>query len=178
MPYIVSIVGKSGAGKTTLLEKLIPVLKHRGHTIGVIKHAGHGFQMDIDGKDSYRHKSAGASSVAVISRNKLAVLKELPCEIALDDVIAYFADVDILITEGFKRENKPKIEVFRKGVHKTPLCIGDNTLIAYISDENLKTDVPVFGLEDIEILADFIENKFHLKQRESSPVMMRETVVR
>jgi molybdopterin-guanine dinucleotide biosynthesis protein B len=176
MPSIVSIVGKSGAGKTTLMEKLIPILKRRGHKVGVIKHSGHGFQMDTEGKDSSRHKAAGAQTVAVVSHNEMAILKEMPVEISISDMLPFFGDMDIIITEGFKRQPLPKIEIFRKHKHRTPLCINDETLMAYISDENLHCEVPVFDLEDIEGLADFIEENFLTIQYPLSSIHVQENV--
>ena len=115
MTPIISIVGKSESGKTTLIEKLIPELKKRGYRIGTVKHALHGFQIDREGKDSFRHKAAGADTVVVVSPKSIAMVKNGGGE-TLDFVVKYFSDMDLVITEGYKRENKPKIEVFRKSL--------------------------------------------------------------
>jgi len=159
MPPIISVVGKSDSGKTTLIEKLIPELKKRGYRIGTIKHAGHQFDMDREGKDSWRHKTAGADTVMVASSGRIAMVKDDDSG-TLDSLISYFQDMDIVITEGYKRENKPKIEVFRTVAHKEPLCKGNNDLIALVTDSDVDLNVPRFGLEDIEKLADFIEKSY------------------
>ena len=159
MPQIISIVGKSGSGKTTLLEKLIAELKKRGYKIGTIKHASEGFDIDKEGKDSWRHRQAGADTVVVASTGQIAMVKNDSHE-TLDDLEKYFPDMDIIITEGFKRENKPKIEVFRTEKHRKPLCHDDTNLIAFVTNTKQNLSVPIFGLEEIKKLADFIENKY------------------
>jgi len=159
MTPIISIVGKSESGKTTLIEKLIPELKKRGYRIGTVKHALHGFQIDREGKDSFRHKAAGADTVIVVSPESIAMIKNGD-GMTLDSVVGYFSDVDLVITEGYKRENKPKIEVFRKARHKDTLCRDDDNLMALVTDDDIDINVPRFGLEDIKGLADLIEKKF------------------
>ena len=159
MPPIISIVGKSGSGKTTLIEKIIPELKKRGHKIGTVKHAYHGFDIDQKGKDSWRHKEAGADMVIVASPGKIAMVKDVNSE-SLECLEEYFHDMGIIIVEGYKRENKPKIEIFRSSTHKKPLCKEDNNLIALVTDANIDLKVPKFGLEETDSLADFIEEKF------------------
>ncbi len=155
MPPIISVVGKSDSGKTTLIEKLIPELKKRGYRIGTIKHASHQFDMDKEGKDSWRHTAAGADTVIVASPGRIAMVKDDNVG-TLDSLIPYFQDMDLVITEGYKREHKPKIEVFRAAAHKETLCKGNNDLIALVTDSDVDLNVPRFGLEDIEALADFI----------------------
>ena len=160
-PPLISVVGKSDAGKTTLLEKLVGKLKTRGYLIGTIKHDVHGFDIDHEGKDSWRHKHAGAHTVAISSPMKVAIIKDVAAEESLDGLATkYFSDVDIILTEGYKRENNPKIEVFRSYVHDKPLCTNDSRLIALVSDISLDLGVPCFGLEDIDQLADLVESKF------------------
>ncbi|MFO7666543.1 MAG: molybdopterin-guanine dinucleotide biosynthesis protein B [Desulfobacterales bacterium] len=156
---IISIVGKSESGKTTLIEKLIRELKKRGYRIGTVKHALHGFQIDREGKDSFRHKAAGADTVIVISPESIAMVKN-GGDGTLDSVAGYFSDIDLVITEGYKREKKPKIEVFRKERHKEPLCRDDDNLIALVTDDDIDLSVPKFELADIKGLADLIEKKF------------------
>ena len=117
MPPVLSIVGKSESGKTTLIEKLIPELKRRGFRVGIVKHAHHGFEIDRKGKDSYRHRKAGADAVMIASSGQIAMIKNGPGE-CLDDVIPYFDDVDLLLTEGFKGDHAPKIEIFRSQRHQ------------------------------------------------------------
>ncbi len=156
---IISVVGKSGSGKTTLIEKLIPELKKKGYKIGVIKHASHGFEMDHKGKDSWRHKEAGADTVIITAAERIAMLKDGNFD-TLDSLEKYFQDMDIVITEGYKQEDKPKIEIFRATAHKEPLCRNDQNLIALVTDTDIDLNVPRFSLEDIKELADFIENQF------------------
>jgi len=159
MPQIISIVGKSGSGKTTLLEKLVAELKKRGYKIGTIKHAPRKFDLDEKGKDSWRHRQAGADTVVVASAGKIAMVKN-ESHVTLDDLEKYFPDMNIIITEGFKKESKPKIEVFRAEKHRKPLCPGDSNLIAFVTNTQQKLSVPTFGLEEIKELADFVEKKY------------------
>jgi molybdopterin-guanine dinucleotide biosynthesis protein B len=159
MPATVSIVGKSGSGKTTLIEKLVPELKRRGYRIGTIKHAAHRIDIDKRGKDSWRHMNAGADTVVVTSSDTVAMIKRVSSPM-LNDIETYFHDVDLVITEGFKSGDRPKIEIFRKTVHREPLCLGDRQLMAFVSDAALNTGVPVFGLDDVAPLADLIEKTF------------------
>jgi molybdopterin-guanine dinucleotide biosynthesis protein B len=157
IPAVISIIGKSKSGKTSLIEKLIPEFKRRGYKVGVLKHAGHGFQMDKEGKDSQRHKKAGANAVMVASSDKFALIQDVG-EKSVDDLIGYFNDVNLLIIEGYKQEKKPKIEVFRKNSgHKEPFCMEDPNLIAFVTDCGFCSDIPVFSLNDIPGVADFIE---------------------
>jgi len=159
MPSIISIVGKSNSGKTTLIEKLVPELKGRGHRIGVIKHAHHGFDMDHEGKDSWRHKMAGADTVIVAAPDGLAVMKTGGCD-SLDKLTPFLNDVDLVITEGFKKGRYPKIEIVRAARTRQPLCRNDNTLFALVTDTDLDLGVSRFELEDITSLADLIEHRF------------------
>jgi molybdopterin-guanine dinucleotide biosynthesis protein B len=159
MPHIISIVGRSQSGKTTLIEKLIPELKKRGYRIGTIKHAHHGFDIDKSGKDSWRHRHAGADTIVVASPGKIAMVKNDDRE-SLDCLQDYFEDLDLIITEGYKRENKPKIEVLRAARHAELICKADQNLIAVVTDVDINPNVPKFGLEDIKELADLIEETF------------------
>jgi len=154
-------VGKSDAGKTTLLEKLVRELKARGYRIGTIKHDVHGFDIDHEGKDSWRHKQAGAWTVVISSPKKVSVIRDVDTEETLDGLASkYFQDVDIILTEGYKREDKPKIEIFRSQVHDKPLCTEDDHLVALVSDIPLDLGVPHFGLNDIEGLAELLVERF------------------
>jgi molybdopterin-guanine dinucleotide biosynthesis protein B len=161
MPAIVSIVGNSDAGKTTLLEKLVAELTARGYRVGTVKHDIHGFDIDHEGKDSWRHKQAGAHTVVISSPMKVAVVKDAETEETLDGLASkYFQDVDLILTEGYKKEDKPKIEIFRSRVHKTPLLGGNEHLAALVSDTRLDLGVPLFDLDDTAGLADFVERTF------------------
>ena len=159
MTPIICIVGRSQTGKTTLLEKLIPVLKGRGYRIGTIKHSHHVFDFDEVGKDSWRHKNAGAETVIIASPGKIAMVKN-DHEGTLESLQNYFDDLDLVITEGYKGARKPKIEVVRAACHPEALLADDPNLIAIATDVQMTAKVPVFGLEDIDQLADFIEKNF------------------
>ena len=115
IPPIVSIVGRSNSGKTTLIEKLIPELKRRGYRIGTIKHTHHAPDIDRPGKDTSRHSAAGADTVMLASSGRVAMIKQTDAE-GIDALAGYFNDVDLLMTEGYKREPKPKIEVVREAM--------------------------------------------------------------
>ena len=160
MSVMISVVGKSGSGKTTLIEKLIPELKRRGYRIGTIKHAAHVIDMDKKGKDSWRHRNAGADTVVVAGPASIAMVKNCSGAV-LDDMVRFFDDVDLIITEGYKSADRPKIEIFRRAAHREPLCARNSGLVALVSDdEGVCPEVPSFGLEDVAGLADFIENTF------------------
>lgn len=158
MPVFVAIVGKSGSGKTTLLVKLIAELKHRGYRVGTVKHAFHGFEFDRPGKDSWRHRRAGADTVMVVAEDGLALIKQTRFE-SFDAVSGYFDDMDLVLVEGFKQQPLPKIEVVRSARSREPLCCDDPHLLAFVTDLPLKTDRPTFELEDIAALADFIASR-------------------
>lgn len=162
MPPVVSIVAKSGTGKTTLLEKLITEMKARGYRVGAVKHDAHSFSIDHQGKDSWRLTQAGADTMLITSPEKIAMVKQNPDaqEPPLTQTLAtYLDDVDIILTEGFKRSPMPKIEVHRRERSPSLLCRGeeyDPTLFAVASDEPLQLDVPVFDINDAAGLCDLI----------------------
>jgi len=153
---IISVVGKSDVGKTTLLVKLIPELKARGYRIATIKHDTHGFDIDRPGKDTWKHAEAGADIVAISSPTKVAFIEKVERELTLDEVASRIKGVDLIITEGYKRGDKPKIEVHRKALGEGLLCT-EEELLAVVTDEPLPLNVPLFGLDDVAGLADFIE---------------------
>ena len=157
-PEIISIVGKSNSGKTTLMVKLITELTQRGYKIGSVKHAHDGFEPDQEGKDSWRHKKAGAAASLVMANGKIALVKD-DDRPDLERIQYYHRDVDLILAEGFKRHPLPKIEIFRvDGPHGSPLCLEDPNLIAFVTDGAHRPDhVPTFGLEDINAIASFIE---------------------
>jgi molybdopterin-guanine dinucleotide biosynthesis protein B len=159
MPPVVSIVGRSQSGKTTLIEKLIPEFKNRGYKIGTIKHSHHDPDIDRSGKDSSRHKVAGADTVIFHSPGKIAMVRNDHTS-DLDSLLGYFNDVDLVITEGYKAGNRPKIETVRSARHCEPLLKNDELLIAVVTDVDLQLKVPKFGFEDVVPLADMIEEKF------------------
>lgn len=160
LPPVVSVVGKSGSGKTVFLEKLITVLKSRRLRIGIIKHDPHGFDIDQPGKDSWRHAQAGSDAVVLSSPTKLALIKRLDKEIALDEIVnAYLPDVDLVITEGYKRGPKKKIEVSR-GERSRELVSPPEDLVAIVTDQTFDLPVPQFGLDEVKEVADFIMQRF------------------
>lgn len=159
---LVLMVGKSDSGKTTPVEKLLPELIRLGLDIGTIKHDVHGFDIDHPGKDSFRHKAAGAKRTIISSPAKLALIQDSDHDLSLDELIPFFKGLDLIVTEGYKRENKPKVEIFRPEVHDNPLCENDDNLIALVSDAEIDLGVPRFGLEDIAALAGFLKIYFHL----------------
>ena len=156
-----SFVAKSGTGKTTLLEKVIAELKGRGYRVGCIKHDAHHFDIDHPGKDSHRLTAAGADTMLISSPTKLAIVKQHAESPPIEELIAtYFGDVDLVLTEGFKKSGLRKIEVHRRERSATLICRGeenDPNLLAVASDEPLDLDVPVLDLNNPAQVADFVE---------------------
>jgi molybdopterin-guanine dinucleotide biosynthesis protein B len=162
IPPVVSIVGYSGSGKTTLIEKLISALKQRVLRVGTIKHDVHGFEMDRPGKDSWRHKQAGASTTIITSPRQIGMVMDADHDHHPLELLPLMAGMDIVIVEGFKKANLPKIEVFRSENGKPPACRGDKNLIAVVSNTSLDWGVPRYTDDDVEILTDVIIQKFGL----------------
>ena len=161
MPPVVSLVGRPDHGKTTLLEKLIPELNRRGYRIGTIKHHVHEFAMDKPGKDTWRHKQAGAHIVVLSSPTGLGVIRDVTGDTPVAELVGrYFFDVDLVIAEGYKRLDLPKIEVFRSAVDNEPLQNRDKTWIGMVTDRKKEGDLPCFGLDDVGGLADFLIETF------------------
>jgi len=167
-PPVVSIVAKSGTGKTTLLEKLIAEMKQRGFRVAAIKHDAHRFNIDHEGKDSWRLTAAGADTMLVTSPEKLAMVKQYAKEYEpslTESVATYCSDVDIVLTEGFKKSTMPKIEVHRRERSEKLLCRDeehDSMLIAVASDSPLEIDVPLYDINDAQGICDLIVEKFLL----------------
>ena len=165
-PPVVSIVAKSGTGKTTLLEELIAEMKRRGYRVGAIKHDAHSFDIDREGKDSWRLTKAGADTMLITSPDKLAMIKQYPTEhepTLAETVVTYCGDVDIVLTEGFKKSAMPKIEVHRMTRSEVLLCRHeehDPNLIAVASDSQLEIDVPLYDINDATGLCDLIVERF------------------
>ncbi len=158
---IVSIVGKSNSGKTTLIEKLIPELVRRGWRVGTIKHNMHGFEIDHAGKDSWRHKHAGASVTVVASPSQVAVIEDTDRDYEIGELQQrYIRGVDVVLVEGYKGNPYPKIEVFRPDLRRERLCGVQDNLVAVASDKALSLDVPCLHLSDITGIADLIEDRF------------------
>lgn len=160
MTAIVAIVGGSNSGKTTLIEKLIPVFKRKGYRVGTIKHVMHEMVFDQSGKDSWRHAGAGADTVMIDGDKQIVLLKtriRMPAADRLkNDVAAYFSDMDIVLAEGYKKQNLPKIEVYRENSRTGPVCLEDPDLAGLVTDAKMDTGVPCLGLDDIESIVHLI----------------------
>ncbi|MCF6290448.1 MAG: molybdopterin-guanine dinucleotide biosynthesis protein B [Desulfobacterales bacterium] len=160
---VVAFFGRSDCGKTTLLEKLIQLLSGRGYRIGVVKHHVHGpFSMDVPGKDSWRHKQAGARTVVLSSPVGLGMVKDCRQDATLTELLCrYFFDVDLVLAEGYKQGDTAKIAVCRNDLRHRPFPEPvDNTLIATVSDLDPGRDLPWFDLDDIAGIADFLIKTF------------------
>ncbi len=127
-PLILCVVGFSGSGKTTVMEKLIIEFKSYGLCIGTIKHDTHGFEMDKPGKDSWRHKQAGAVKSIISSPYQVGMVMDVDHDHKLDHLLPLLSGMDIILAEGYKRGDKPKIEVFRREMRKEPICKDDDHL--------------------------------------------------
>lgn len=157
---IIGLAGWSGSGKTTLVTKVIPVLVRRGLKVATVKHAHHDFDTDQPGKDSWQHRQAGASEVAIVSSRRWAIVHELgeEAEPPLVEILAKLSPVDLVIVEGFKRHSHPKLEVFRAAVGKPLLHPDDDCIVAIATDTPLaEAQVPVLMLDDIEGLATVLQ---------------------
>jgi molybdopterin-guanine dinucleotide biosynthesis adapter protein len=160
---LVSVVGKSDAGKTTLLEKLIPELKRRGYRVATVKHDAHSFEIDQPGKDTWRHRQAGADVVVISSKDKMAIIRSVDEEMSLLQIAEAITGVDIILTEGFKRGPAPKIEVSRRAMSTELLC-NASELVAIATDQHFDLPVPQFGLDDAVGLVDTLERRFLRQQ--------------
>jgi molybdopterin-guanine dinucleotide biosynthesis protein B len=156
---IIGLAGWSGSGKTTLLTRVIPCLLARGKRVSTLKHAHHAFDVDRPGKDSFEHRSAGATEVLVASANRWALMHELrgQPEPSLRDLLGKLSEVDLVLIEGFKRQSFPKLEIHRIENGKPLLHPNDNWIVAVASDRPLpQATVPVVDLNDIEKIADLL----------------------
>jgi molybdopterin-guanine dinucleotide biosynthesis adapter protein len=164
---IVSFVGRSNSGKTTLIERVIPELVRAGYKVATVKHAGHGFDLDTEGKDSWRHKRAGASSVVVLSKGSMAMFADVSDQMRVEDVRDRFLDptYDLIIAEGWKHEGYPKIVIVREQIGEIP--ISTEGLLAVVSDKPVELSVPRFELDDVVGVAALIMKQF---PRSQSPV--------
>jgi molybdopterin-guanine dinucleotide biosynthesis protein B len=156
---IIGLAGWSGSGKTTLISKAIPRLIARGKKVSTIKHAHHGFDLDQPGKDSFVHRTAGATEVIVSSAKRFAVLHELRDEQEwnLPELLTKVSPVDLVLIEGFKRDKFPKLEIHRAANGKPLLQPDDPHIVAIASDQRLPTaKVPVLDLNDIEAIVDLL----------------------
>jgi len=158
---VVSVVGKSNSGKTTLIEKMIVELVRRGYRVGTIKHNRHGFEIDHEGKDSWRHKQAGARTTVIASPRRVAVVEDVEKDYDIGELAdRYIRDVDIVLSEGFKKNPFPKIEVNRREMNQELICSPVDHLFAVACDRPLSAGVPCININDINGLVDVIETRF------------------
>jgi molybdopterin-guanine dinucleotide biosynthesis protein B len=144
-----------------LIEKLIPELRRRGYRVATIKHNIHGFEIDHEGKDSWRHKKAGARLTVIASPQQIAVIEDVSKDYELAELRdRYIRDVDIILSEGFKGNPHPKIEVIRSEMKDVPLCSAEDNLMAIVSDEPVNIGVPCLDIDDIQGVATLIEDRF------------------
>jgi molybdopterin-guanine dinucleotide biosynthesis protein B len=156
---IIGLAGWSGSGKTTLIAKVLPRLIARGQRVSTLKHAHHGFDLDQPGKDSFMHRTAGATEVVISSARRFAILHELRAEPEWDlpDLLAKLAPVDLVLVEGFKRDAFPKLEIHRAANGKPLIHPDDPHVVAVACDTPLpQATVPVIDLNDIEKIADVL----------------------
>ena len=164
---VFGIAGYSGSGKTTLLEKLIPQFTARGLKVSVIKHAHHGFDIDRPGKDSYRHREAGANEVLLSCNDRWALMHERrnDGDVTLDELIGRLAPCDLVLIEGFKQEPVPKLEVYRPENGKPPLFTERSDIVAVATDAEIETNLPKLPLNDVGAIADFVMKTLQLQER-------------
>lgn len=170
---VVGFSGYSNSGKTTLIESLIPALKLRGQRVSVIKHAHQGFDIDHEGKDSWRHREAGAFEVLLVSSQRMVLQREfeqqaqLTVHHALADI---YNGVDWVLVEGFKESDLLKIEVWRQATQREPRYMEDDFIVAIAKDESQlphETLRPVFDMTDVESIAQWLmdnEDRFHYRE--------------
>ncbi|MGG5462415.1 molybdopterin-guanine dinucleotide biosynthesis protein B [Clostridium sp. B9] len=160
MAKIVNVVAScSNTGKTVLIEGLIKELKSRGNSVATIKHDVHGFDIDKEGKDTWRHRKSGAEAVIISSKNRMALIRELEEEIPLEKLIEQVKSFDFIIIEGYKNSDYRKIEVFRSGV-SNEIITPKSKLIAIASDVSLDLeDIEVINLNDYNMIANVISNE-------------------
>jgi len=157
---VFGFAGYSGSGKTTLIEQLIPRFVDMGLAVSLIKHAHHSFDIDQQGKDSWRHREAGAGEVLISSRQRWVLMHEVrgAPEPSLDEQIAKLSPCDLILIEGFKRSALPKIEVYRHSIGKPLLWPHDENIVAVAADEPLRTPLPRLDLNDPGAVAKFVVN--------------------
>ncbi len=164
---VFGITGWKNSGKTTLTERLVTELTARGWRVSTIKHAHHAFDIDKPGADSFRHREAGAVEVAIVSGTRWALMHELrgEDEPTLEDILARLAPCDLVLVEGYKREDHMRIEVRRLDAkQRTPLAAGDPGIVAIAADHAIEdTGLPVFELDAVAGIADFVELKTGLR---------------
>lgn len=162
-PVLIAISGVKNSGKTTLIEKLIPRLSDKGLKVATVKHDGHDFDADVEGTDTFKHRKAGAYGTAIFSKNKFMVIKEQK-NTQEEELISYFSDCDVILLEGFKFSDYPKIEIVRKGNSSESVCKKE-TLLGIVSDieelkeeyrENKDNELKVIDINDIDSISELL----------------------
>ena len=177
MLLIISIVGKSESGKTTLLEGLIARLKQRGYRVAVVKHSAEDVELDTVNKDSWRFSQAGSEVSAVTSVHKLAVFKNIAHDLSPQELSQFIgSDYDLILTEGFKQSNHPKIEVHRKEQGKELLSPPEQ-LLAVVTDEPLDVAVPQFSKDEVQKIVELIENTLTAQNGEDIDLFVNDTYI-
>ena len=158
---VFGVTGWKNSGKTGLMERLVAEFSARGFSVSTIKHAHHRFDVDHPGKDSFRHREAGAKEVLLASRNRFALMHELrdDAEPTLEQLLAKLMPVDLVLIEGYKRDRHPKIEAHRTETGQDLIAPTDDTIRAVASNDTLSLGKPVFDLDDTQAIADFIQSE-------------------
>lgn len=159
IPVFSIVASSSNTGKTTILCKIIKELKNRGYRVATIKHHMGDFDIDHQDKDTWKHSQAGADMVIISSKVRIAKIEKVQEEYKLDDIISKIENVDIIITEGYKRENKPKLEVIRKEISEE-LISKEEELFGIVTDFPLENQIPQFNFEQVIDIVNLIEEKF------------------
>ncbi|MDG1234978.1 MAG: molybdopterin-guanine dinucleotide biosynthesis protein B [Amylibacter sp.] len=162
---VFGITGWKNTGKTGLVERLVTELSFRGFTVSTIKHAHHSFDVDYQGRDSYRHREAGACEVLLSSGNRWALMHELrgADEMSLADLLSKLTPVDVVLVEGFKTEGHEKLECHRASTSTMVIGRADDTIIGIASDIELDVELPFFDLNDTKVIADFMLTRLGLE---------------
>ena len=170
---VIGFAGWSGSGKTSLIERVIALLTARGLAVSLIKHAHHTFDIDHEGKDSWRHRNAGCREVLISSGRRWSLMHELrgDAELPLDALLAKLSDCDLVLVEGFKREAIPKIEVHRAEVRQPLLFPDDPHIVAVATDTALDTSLPQLDINDPQAVADFVVDYLFRLSRAPAPAV-------
>ena len=156
-PVLIAVSGVKNSGKTTLIEKIIPRLNEKGLKVATIKHDGHDFGGDVEGTDTYKHRKAGAYGTAIFSKNKFMMIKEQKYT-SEEELIGYFNDADLILLEGFKNSDYPKLEIIRKGNSEKSVC-KEETILAILSDTNYNFgNIKTLDLNDIDKITNCLLN--------------------
>ncbi len=167
---IIGFAAFSGTGKTTLIKKIVALLSEKNYKVSVIKHAHHEFDLDKPGKDSYEIRKSGAENILISSSKRWALIHENKenDELKLEDLLSILENIktDIILVEGFKKENFPKIELYRKDIGKEILFYNDSNIIAIATDENIKIEnnIHKLNLNDPQQIVDYIINFLSLNK--------------